>query len=351
MEYSMAGSLVQFSFLVAGRAHVRRLRTVLVVLAACTGLDSAGQAAEQGRPSNYPNKPIRILDGFPPGGATNFISRVVGEKLTERLGQPIVIDNRPGAGSNLAAGIAAKATPDGYTIFMALTSTLAPAPNLYTRLPFNLINDFTYIGLVASGNFVLVVHPALPTNSVQELVTYAQTKSGQLRYGSGGIATPLHLAMELLQHRTGAKMIHVPFKGAGPLVVSLTAGEIELGFSSVTGALPMVKAARLRALAVSGAKRAVVLPHIPTVAESGFPNFDITGRYGLIAPAGTPAAVVQALNAEFIKIAANSDVQTRFVGVGLEAVSSTPAQFHKIMRDEVEQWAQVIRAANIPPLE
>ncbi len=335
-----------------GASPARALRTIPPLLIACTLVGTCElHAAEPRTASGFPSRPIRIIDGFPPGGATNFISRVIGEKLTERFGHSIVVDNRPGAGSNLAAGMAAKATPDGYTLFMALTSTLAPAPSLYSRLPFSLLTDFSYVGLAATGNFVLVVHPTLPVQSVQELVALAKTKPGQLRYGSGGVATPLHLAMELLQYRTGTKFIHVPFKGAGPLVISLTAAEIELGFSSIAGALPMVKTNRLRALAVSSAKRARVLPDLPTVAETGFPGFDITGRYGLVGPAGIPPDIIRLLNAELARIIASPDVPGRFQGVGLEAESSTPEQFRTIMREESEQWAQVIRAAGIPPLE
>jgi tripartite-type tricarboxylate transporter receptor subunit TctC len=308
-------------------------------------------AAEQRGPANYPARPVRILDGFPPGGATNFLSRVVAERLTERLGQPIVVDNRPGAASNLAAAMAAKASPDGYTLFMGLSSTLAPAPSIYPHLSFNVATDFSYTGVLATGGYVLVVHPSLPVQSLPELIAYAERRPGQIRYGSGGIATPLHLAMELLQYRTGTKLVHVPFKGAGPLIVSMTGAEIEVGFSSTAGALPMVKAGRLRALAISSARRAKALPDIQTVAEAGFANFDITGHYGLMAPAGTPGNILKYLNAELGKIIETSETQARLLSAGLEAASGTPEQFHQIMRDEIAMWAQVIRAANIPPLE
>jgi tripartite-type tricarboxylate transporter receptor subunit TctC len=331
------------------RAAARRAATAL---AACLGLVTLAAVAAEAPPvPGYPARPIRIIDGFPPGGATNFLSRVIAEKLTERLGQPIVVDNRPGAGSNLAAGIAAKSNADGYTLFMALSAALAPAPSLYPHLPFNLVNDFAYTGLLATGGYVLAAHPSVPAQTLAELIAYAGSKPGQLRYGSGGVATPLHLAMELLQHRSGIKLIHVPYNGAAPLVVSLTAAEIEVGFSSTAGALPMIKAGRLRALAISSAKRAQVMPDVPTVAESGFPNFDVTGRYGLLAPVGTPRAILAMLNAEFARVIATPEVQSRMLGVGLEAAASTPEQFHQMMRAEVEQWAQVIRAANIPPLE
>jgi len=300
---------------------------------------------------SYPSKPVRIIDGFPPGGATTFIARVVGERLTDRIGQPIIVDNRPGAGSNLGAAIASKAPPDGHTLFIALTSSLAPAPSLYPRLEYNLLDDFTYIGMLATGTFVLVVHPAVPARTITELVAHAKSKPGELKYGSGGIATPLHLAMELLRGRTGTEVVHVPYKGAGPLVVALTGGEIQLGFSSVAAAIPMVKSARLRALAVSSARRAKILPDVPTVEESGIPNFDVTGRYGLLAPRGTPLAIIQLLNAETAKIVATSDVEAKFETVGIEAATSTPDGFRQIMRDEIAQWAKVIKDANITPVD
>jgi tripartite-type tricarboxylate transporter receptor subunit TctC len=217
----------------------------------------------------FPSKPIRIVDGFPAGGATTFIGRVVGERLSERIGHPVVIDNRPGAGSNLGAAIAAKAAPNGYTLFMALTSSLAPALSLYAHLDYNLLNDFAYVGLLATGTFVLLVYPSLPVQTVSELTGHVKSTPQALRYGSGGIATPLHLAMELLRTRTGMQLIHVPYKGAAPLVVALSGGEIQLGFSSVAGAIPLLKSGRLRAIAVTSAKRAKILPEVPTIEESG----------------------------------------------------------------------------------
>jgi tripartite-type tricarboxylate transporter receptor subunit TctC len=300
---------------------------------------------------SYPVKPIRIIDGFPPGGATTFIGRVIGERLTERIGQPVVIDNRPGAGSNLGAAIAARATPDGYTLFIALTSSLAPAPGLYPHLDYNVLDDFAYIGLLATGSFVLVVHPALPVQTIADLVAYAKSKPQELRYGSGGIATPLHLSMELLRGRTGIDLIHVPYKGAGPLVVALTGGEIQLGFSSVAGAIPMINAGRLRAIAVTSAKRAKALPDVPTIEQSGISNFDVTGRYGLLAPLATPATILRRLNSETALIVALPEVEAKLNTAGIESATSTPEGFKQIMRREVAQWAKVIKDAKITAVD
>jgi tripartite-type tricarboxylate transporter receptor subunit TctC len=319
----------------------RKLVTVWLALT----ITSAGFA------QTYPVKPIRIIDGFPPGGATTFIGRVIGERLTERMRQPVVIDNRPGAGSNLGAAIAAKATPDGYTLFIALTSSVAPAPSLYPHLDYNLLDDFAYVGLLATGSFVLVLHPSLPVQALAELVAYAKSKPQELRYGSGGIATPLHLAMELLRGRTGIDVIHVPYKGAGPLVVSLTGGEIQLGFSSVAGAIPMINSGRLRAIAVTSTKRAKALPDVPTVEQSGIANFDVTGRYGLLAPLATPAAIVRRLNSETASIVALPEVEAKLNTAGIEAATSTPEGFKQIMRKEVEQWSKVIKDAKITAVD
>ncbi len=325
------------------------MKSALCIVAASAMVIESGAAESFAQA--YPAKPIRIIDGFPPGGATTFIARVFGERLAERIGQPLIVDNRPGAGSNLGAAIAAKATPDGYTLFIALTSTLAPAPSLYAHLDYNLLNDFSYVGLLATGAFVLVVHPSVPVRTVAELVAHAKARPRELRYGSGGIATPLHLAMELLRGATGMELIHVPYKGAGPLVVALTGGEIQVGFSSIAGAIPMIKSSRLRAIAVAGARRAKVLPEVPTVEESGVAKFDVTGRYGLLAPLGTPAAIVRRLNVETAAIGALSEVEAKLETVGIEAATSTPDGFRQIMRNEIAQWTKVIKDANITPIE
>jgi tripartite-type tricarboxylate transporter receptor subunit TctC len=295
----------------------------------------------------YPTRPIRIVDPFPPGGATDFIDRIVSQKLSERFGQPVIVDNRPGAGGNLSADIAARATPDGYTLHMNLPSGMAMGRVLFPGLGYDISKDFAYITLVAAGTYVLVAHPTLPAKSLAELVALAKAKPEQLRYGSSGIASPPHLAFELLNLRTGMKILHVPYKGAGPLVAGLTGGEVQLGFSSPAGASGLVKAGKLTAIAVSSAKRAKPLPAVPTVAESGYPDFDVTPTYGYMAPAGTPKHLIALLHQEIGKVIAMPDVQAALLTQGLEATHSTPAEMRRIMHEELARWTKVIREANV----
>jgi len=299
--------------------------------------------------SAYPTRPIRIIDPFPPGGATDFIDRIVSQKLSERFGQPVIVDNRPGAGGNLSADIAARATPDGYTLHMNLPSGMAMGRVLFPGLGYDISKDFDYITLVAAGTYVLVAHPAVSAKTVAELVALAKAKPGQLRYGSSGIASPPHLAFELLNLRTGMNALHVPYKGAGPLVAGLTGGEVQLGFSSPAGASGLIKAGKLTAIAVSSAKRAKSLPSVPTVAESGYPDFDVTPSYGYMAPAGTPRHLIALLNKEIGKIVEMPDVQSALLTQGLEAQHSTPAEMRRIMHEELARWSKVIREANVKP--
>ena len=312
------------------------------VLPAKTMIPSA-VAAE----ARYPTKPIRIIDPFPPGGATDYLDRIIAPRLSERFGQPVIVDNRPGAGGNLSAEIAARATPDGYTLLMNLPGGMAAGRVLFPRLAYDIKKDFAYVTLVAAGTYVLVAHPAVPAKSVSELVTFARSKPEQLHFGSAGVASPPHLALELFKLRTGTKTPHVPYKGAGPLVVALTGGEVQLGFVSVAGASALVKAGRLNALAVSSGKRAKSLPALPTIAESGYPNFDVTPRYAYMVPAATPKHIVRLLNAEIGKILDMPDVRVAFLAQGLEATRSTPERLRQIMEEELVRWTKVITEANI----
>lgn len=304
-------------------------------------------SASMASAASFPARPIRIVDGFPAGGGTDYLARVLATKITESVGQPVIVDNRPGAASNLAAELVARSNPDGHTWFMGLTSVLAPSVSLYPKLQYNLVKDFAYASLVATGTYVLVTHPSLQVKSVQELVKVARSKPGELRYGSSGVAGPLHLAAELLKSRANVNIVHVPYKGAAPVVAALVGGEVQVGFASVAAALPMVKASRLNALAVTSLTRAKAFPDIPTVAESGFPGFDVTPSYGILLPAATPPDVVDRINAELGKALKLPDVQSSFASQALEAVHSTPARFRQIMETEVKLWAQVIKEADI----
>jgi tripartite-type tricarboxylate transporter receptor subunit TctC len=309
----------------------------------------AGAAMMAGNVSaaSFPARPIRIVDGFPAGGGTDYLARVIAIKLTDSLGQSVIVDNRAGAASNLAAELVSRANPDGHTWFMGLTSVLAPSVTLYPKIPYNLLKDFSYGSLVATGTYALVTHPSVSAKSVQELVKLAKARPGELRYGSSGVAGPLHLAAELLKSRAGVNILHVPYKGAAPVVAAVVGGEVQVGFASVAAALPMVKANRLNALAVTSLTRAKAFPDLPTVAESGFPGFDVTPSYGILLPAGTPVDIVNQINAEIGKVLKLPDVQASYASQALEASHSTPARFRQIMEDEVNLWARVIREANI----
>lgn len=315
----------------------------------CTAIVAHASFGVWAASGTYPNKPIRLLDGYPPGGGTDFVARVSGAKMAETFGQTVIVDNRPGAAGNLAAEITARANPDGYTLLLGVSTGLASSPSLYRKLGYDLLKDFSYVSLVASGTYILVTHPALPAKSVSELVALARSKPKAIRYGSGGVGSPIHLAMELLQSLTQIELLHVPYKGAAPAVVAATGGEVELAFSSIAAALPMVKAQRLNALAVTSAKRLGSLPDVPTVAETGIPAFDVTPYYGVLAPAGTPAAVVKLLNSEIRRVVQLDDVKAKLAVLGLEATASTPAEFKELMKAEMTKWARVVKDARVTP--
>lgn len=326
------------------RTAVRAALVACWVAVVTPGVSSAAGTAAG---TAYPTKPIRIIDPFPPGGATDFLDRIMAQKLGDRFGQPVVVDNRPGAGGNLSAEIAARATPDGYTLHMNLPGGMAAGHVLFPNLAYDISKDFAYITLVAAGTYVLVSHPTLNLKSLPELVALSKAKPGELRYGSSGITSPPHLAFELLKLRTGTNILHVPYKGAGPLVTGLTGGEVQLGFASPPSVSALIRAGRLNALAVSSAKRASSLPNVPTVAESGYPGFDVTPLYGYMAPAGTPAQIVQLLNAEIGKILEMPEVQSAFSTQGLDATRSTPQRMRQIMHEELARWTKVIKDAHI----
>ncbi len=307
----------------------------------------AASSLGQGTTGGYPNRPIRIIDGFPAGGASDYMVRLAAQKLTERFGQPIIVDNRPGAGGNIGAEIAAKATPDGYTLFMALVPVLAPGRSLYPRLPYNVMTDFAFVTLVASGTFVLLVHPSVPAKSVSELVALAKSSPGKIKFGSAGVGSATHLAAEMFNGRAGVSMLHVPYKGAAQVTAAMVAGEVQLAHVSMVGALPLIKAGRLTALGVTSAKRARSFPELPTIAESGFAGFDVTPWYGVLAPAATPAVIITLLNVEIGRILQLPDIQAMYAAQGLEATGSTPERFKQIMQAEIEKWAKVIKEANI----
>ena len=329
----------------AARLYAAILISVIILLPIMRS--EAAAPPPQGTAGNYPNKPIRMIFGFPTGGSGDYLARVIGPKLTERFGQAVIVDNRPGAGGNLAAEIAARAAPDGYTVMLGAMAALSSSRSLYPNLGYDLLKDFAYVALVATATDVLLAHPSIPAKSIPELVAFARSKPKGIRYGSSGVATVGHLGMELLQRRTGMELLHVPYKGGSPVIVALTGAEVEIGIVSVTVAIPMIQAKRLNALAVVSGKRTGALPGVPTVAEAGFPGFDVTSYYGILAPAGTPAAVVKLLNGELRNIARMDDVKAKLVTQGMEAAGSTPDDLRAITETETAQWARVIKDARI----
>jgi tripartite-type tricarboxylate transporter receptor subunit TctC len=297
---------------------------------------------------SYPTKPVRIIDGFAAGGNTDFMGRVIAAKMQERSGQTVLVDNRPGAASTIGGEIAARAAPDGHTMFITLGTILSSSPFLYPKLPYDIMKDFGYVSLAGMGNYVMLVHPGLPVKNVAELVALSKAKPN-LRYGSGGIGSPVHLSVELLKLRTGMQILHVPYKGGAPAVIAAAGGEVEMTVVSVPSAAGMVKTKKLNALAVTGPARIAAFPDVPTIKESGIPDYEVLDAIGLVTPAATPASVMAAMNAEIRTILQMEDVKARFLEQGIEARGSTPGEFRTIIQKEQQRWGRVIKEANIPP--
>jgi len=297
---------------------------------------------------DYPNKPIRFIVPYPPAGGTDVVARILTEPLGAALGQPIVIDNKGGAAGNVGTDIAAKAPADGYNILFTLSSHTIN-PKLYGKLPFDVEKDFVPISLAAMIPQILVVHPSVPANTVQELIALAKAQPGKLNYASVGTGSPGHIAGELFKLKTGVDIVHVPYKGGGPAVTDIIGGQVQLLFVSMPAAWQHVKSGRLKAIAVTSDKRSVAAPDVPTFLESGVPDYVVNSWYGALAPARTPPAAVAKLQAAFAQVLANPQVKEKLLAQGAEAAPTTQAEFDKIIRDELAKWDYVIRAANIKP--
>jgi tripartite-type tricarboxylate transporter receptor subunit TctC len=296
----------------------------------------------------YPTKPIRFILGFPPGGASDAGARIIAPKLTEALGQPVIVDNRPGANTNIATELVARAQPDGHTLLWGFSNAFVVNPSLYPKLGFDAQKDFAPVMLMAQYQFVLVLHKSVSAANVQELVAQIKSaKPGTFQYASTGIGSPNHLAAELLKSRTGLDITHVAYKGGGPATVGVLSGETKMLFASIPSVLGHVKAGSLRAVAVTAPKRAPELPDVPTMQEAGYAGFDVRAWNGVLAPAGTPKHVVARLNKELARIAIAADVQEGFRREGLEPVVTTPDEFAQRIRAETAVWAKVIKAAGI----
>jgi tripartite-type tricarboxylate transporter receptor subunit TctC len=294
---------------------------------------------------NYPGKALRIIVPQSAGGSTDLVARPLAQKLADALGQSVVVDNRPGAGSVIGTDLVAKAAPDGYTL-LAVAASVTMSPSLY-KLPFDPVRDLAPISQLTALPNILVVHPSLPVTSVGEFIALAKSRPGQLNFGSSGVATGTHLSMELLMYMTGIKLVHIPYKGGSLNVNALIGGETQANFSTISTALPHVKSGRLRALAVSSAKRAAAAPDVPTIAESGVKGDDYTSWIGLLAPAKTAHAIIARLNAEAVKAIHTSDIKAILAVEASEPVGSTPAEFDAVIKAEVTRWMKVVKAAGI----
>ncbi len=293
----------------------------------------------------YPAKPVRVIVPFAPGGGIDYMARLLGQRLAEPLGQQVVVDNRPGAGGTVGTEIGMKSAPDGYTLTM-ISSSYPVFPSLY-KLSFDPLADITPIILVAKTPFIVTVHPSLPVKSIRELIALAKAKPGEINFASAGAGSGVHLATELFMHQSGIRMNHVPYKGTGPALTDTMAGQVTLLFGSVAASLPHVKSGRLKALAVTSAQRMNADPSIPSIAESGLPGYEVLDWSALIAPKGTPRAVVDRINGEVRKVLAQKDLEDRFQQEGLSAGGGSPEQLLDMIRREMETWRKVIAAAGI----
>jgi len=295
----------------------------------------------------YPSKPVRILIAQAPGSATDVISRVVGNRLQELLGQPVVIEARPGAGGALGTAEAARSAADGYTLFMANNSTHGSNPAVYAKLPYDPINDFAPISFVASVPYVLAVEPSLPAASVQELIALAKSRPGKMNYASAGNGSTHQFCAELLKSTAGLDMVHIPYKGSPPGLAALLAGEVSLMFVNLTDVGAQIRGGKVKPLAVTTLKRSELLPNVPTMVEAGVADFEITSWFGLLAPAATPAPVLARLNAEMVKVLARDDVKSTLGAQGLNVASSSPEQFAAHIKSEIARFSRIAKAAGI----
>jgi tripartite-type tricarboxylate transporter receptor subunit TctC len=327
------------------RITPRSLRLLLAGVLASLAFGAHAQTAVTAAAA-YPTRSVTIIVPFTPGTGMDILARTVGQKLGERLGQPIVVDNRPGASGNIGAALVAKAAPDGYTLLLS-GNPLVMNVSLTKESLLDPIKDLAPIEEMATGTLSITINPAVPANSVKEFVAYAKANPGKLAYGSPGVGTPQHLATEWFKSTTGIDMLHVPYKGSAGAITGLMSGEIAFMFNAVHAVLPQAKAGKLKILAVAGAKRSPIEPGIPTVAESGYPEFDVDLWYGLLAPAGTPKEIVARLNAEITQILSSPEMRETLANQGLDAVTGTPEQFAALMKTDLARWAQVIKTAGI----
>jgi tripartite-type tricarboxylate transporter receptor subunit TctC len=315
---------------------------IAAVLLAAAALHTGIAAAQ-----TYPAKPIRLMVPFPPGGSTDIVARIVAQKLSAQLGQPVVVENRGGAGGTIGTAVVAKAAPDGYALLVGTTSTHVVAPSVYAKLEYDPVKDFAPVGLMAVTPYLLVVNPAVQAKSVKELVDLMRAQPGRLNYASAGIGSTTHLAMEMLKSASGTFALHIPYSGNGPAGAAVIAGQVEILFGSLPAVLPHAKSGRVRALAVGTLKRSPSLPEVPTVAESGYPGFDASLWLAIMAPAGTPAAVIERLNKEVVAAVSAPDTRELLDKNGAEVLTSTPAELAAMIREGVAKYAKIVKMAGV----
>lgn len=316
----------------------RRVVIIAGAVAMLLGATALGASAQE-----YPSKPIRLLVPFPPGGGTDILARVVGQKMSETLGQPVIVENKPGAGGNIGVDLAAKSAPDGYTIVIGQTSNLAVNPTLYPKLPYNPLKDLAPIGLIASAPLAIVVPAASPYKTLADPLSVAKAKPGDVTFASPGNGTVAHLAGELIQKAAGVKFEHIPYKGASQALTDLLGGQVQLYSSSVPTALGHIKSGKLRAIAVTSTKRVADLPDTPTVAELGFAGFEASTWFGLLAPAGTPEPIITKLHQHLTSALEAASVQEKIKAEGAERLTSNPREFRAFLTGEIEKWGKVVR--------
>jgi tripartite-type tricarboxylate transporter receptor subunit TctC len=313
------------------------------LLLALGGLFPPTAAAQE-----YPNRPVKMVVAYPAGGANDIVARVVGKRLAELIGQPVVIDNRAGAGGTIGANSVAKSAADGYTLFMA-AGAHALAPSLYAQLPYDIVADFAPVGMVGRGSYVLSVNPGVPVNNVEQLVAYARKPNVDLRFASSGVGAPPHLAGEVFKAMTGTNLRHIAYKAELAALNDMVAGHIEMGFLTLSNTTPLVKAGRLRALAVTAAKRSSILPDLPTLAELGYTGYDVSTWWGVLAPANTPPQIVAKLNAALQKIVSEPEYKAQLAIQGMEVDSGSPEEFAAFLKREKERYAGIVKTAGIKP--
>ncbi|RYF21608.1 MAG: tripartite tricarboxylate transporter substrate binding protein [Comamonadaceae bacterium] len=311
---------------------------------ALAGATAAPWATAQ---SDYPNQPIRWVVPYPAGGGTDVLARTMAEALRGPLGQQIVVDNRPGASTNIGAQMVATAKPDGYTLMSADNALLAYNEHLFSKLPFHPDKDFTYIGGLSRFPLALVVHPGFEARTLKDFIAYARANPGRLNYASPGNGSPHHLAMEMFKNRTQTFLTHIPYRGAAPALQDVMGGQVPCMFLDLAAGLPVIQAGKVRALAIGSARRVAALPDVPTLAEAGVPNTEVYAFQGVLAPAGLPAALTTRLNAEINKALATAPVAKRMQDFGMEALPGTPEQFHTLARNEARRWGEIIKAAGV----